>query len=797
MFGNIPEELKAYRQFVCWKSQTIEGKNKKIPISPLTGEMASVTDAATWSNFNHAVHAVATFKANGIGFVLTGEDPYTFIDLDKPKSPEEVQAQLNIYERFNSYSEISPSGTGLHIVVRGSVPTGVRNGSIELYSSARYMTLTGNVYNPVGIADSQVLLTELYNELAKRKLGNEPSLETIASYAPSLLAPPPYREACETVWKAASSAYNHKLFEQLWAGEWRGLYPSQSEADQALMNILAFYTKDLDVLRGMFLQSALGQRPKALRNDYLNRTIRLALDNVTPPVDIIASNELFTERCETSTSSEDIPSISDDITFKRKRIQDLPSLPGLVHDIAIDMYRTSRNQCAEFALTGAIGLVAGISGRAFNIQRNGLNLYMLLLAQTGMGKDSVLSSINAFVNAVSGYVPDYTLSQSPQMIDANSIPSIRNYVSNERFASGQGFRRAITAKPSCVFVQDEYGKELARLTDERASASTRDITDTLLALYTLSCQGRELGGTTYADTKNNTQPIKSPAVSVLGLSTPESALNAINDTNICDGFLPRMLILTVNDDPVYNPEYYQHHLTPSTISNLATLVNRAQALNSRDSVQQIELTADAYLLYEQHRCWCRNKIKSSNAGNGVQHLWNRANQNSIRLAGLLAVGSAVTEISGTNKEIIPIVTLEQMQWAIDFVNCCVFGMVDRFDMYAGLNSDDVIGSHDTKCLAYIQTLLKNYSNPRKKCPSRRCNTDHRKAGVISYHYLFSCAAQITSFAKAARGPLARYVREVLDNLVRDGTLIPIDAATASATYNSRSVLYLVNKEQLR
>ena len=80
MLENIPAELREFRQWVVWKKG--HGKNSKRPFNARTGNPASVDDPATWADYDDARQAVAKERADGVGFVLTEEDPFTFIDLD-------------------------------------------------------------------------------------------------------------------------------------------------------------------------------------------------------------------------------------------------------------------------------------------------------------------------------------------------------------------------------------------------------------------------------------------------------------------------------------------------------------------------------------------------------------------------------------------------------------------------------------------------------------------------------------------------------------------------------------------
>ena len=170
LLSNIPDELKQLNQWLVWRQENVVGSSKptKIPYNPKTGKKASVTDPSHWCSYNDAVNCLANGGSyNGVGLVLTRNDPYFVCDLDNAKGNKAIiDQQKKIAEKFDTYSEISPSGMGLHTVGKGSIPSGRRKDCIEIYSSERYITFTGNVYNNKPIKDCQTELTKLYNELS-------------------------------------------------------------------------------------------------------------------------------------------------------------------------------------------------------------------------------------------------------------------------------------------------------------------------------------------------------------------------------------------------------------------------------------------------------------------------------------------------------------------------------------------------------------------------------------------------------------------------------------------------------
>jgi Uncharacterized conserved protein len=141
----IPFDLRAERRWVCWQYAEREGKWTKVPVTPL-GVPAKCNDPSTWTTFQACV-AAATRNGQiaGIGFVLG--DGFVGVDLDHARDVESgriAEWAARIIDRLRSYTEISPSGKGIHIICRGTLPPGRRRkGPIEMYAEKRYFTVTG------------------------------------------------------------------------------------------------------------------------------------------------------------------------------------------------------------------------------------------------------------------------------------------------------------------------------------------------------------------------------------------------------------------------------------------------------------------------------------------------------------------------------------------------------------------------------------------------------------------------------------------------------------------------------
>ena len=264
----IPEEWREREQWVCWREEDRDGKPTKIPVTPGTGAFASSTDSETWASFETALEYAETEYADGIGFVFTDDDPIVGVDLDDCRDPETDDvddAALDIIERLDSYTEVSPSGTGYHVLIKGELPEGRnRRGSIELYDTARFFTVTGDHVErtPIRVARRQDALAAIHREYVQ---DTESELTSESEHQGALDEQSPTTETAavdvdlddEDLLEKARAASNGEKFERLWNGNTVG-YDSQSEADMALCCLLAFWTGgDPTQMEQLFRQSGL------------------------------------------------------------------------------------------------------------------------------------------------------------------------------------------------------------------------------------------------------------------------------------------------------------------------------------------------------------------------------------------------------------------------------------------------------------------------------------------------------------------------------------------------------------
>ncbi|WP_288638862.1 phage/plasmid primase, P4 family [uncultured Lentilactobacillus sp.] len=265
-YTKIPDELRGLKQWGCFIKRWQPERNKytKIPMDANNGDGGKSNDPTTWVTFDEALQAMKKYKADGLAFFF--QKPYIGIDIDHVR--DEMEQYIagdhdNIVADFidhtNSYTESSISGTGVHIIVKGHIPGDRRRRSnVEIYPDGRFFALTGSVF---GIPTDHIshISDKNIKYLYDKYLDNE----TDNKVAPMLQhnGVVMHLSESEVIDKIQQSG-QAELFQRLMDGNWQERYTSQSEADQALCNVLAFWTaKDRTTMDAIFRKSKL-YRPK-------------------------------------------------------------------------------------------------------------------------------------------------------------------------------------------------------------------------------------------------------------------------------------------------------------------------------------------------------------------------------------------------------------------------------------------------------------------------------------------------------------------------------------------------------
>ena len=761
MLNNFPIELRQLKQWViCDMTLNAEGEPKKFPLNPRTGQFADVTNPATWGSFEEAVQT----GNPAIGFVITKDDPFTFIDLDdklsNPASDEDKVRFGQIINAFNSYTELSTSGRGVHIIVKGKIPRGVHRSHVEIYSEGRYMICTGKAIRNIPIETRQELLDVMYVEMQPVKvttLSQTDGEETDA-------------EICER----ASNAFNSEKYIRLCNGDITG-YKSQSEADFALLAIICFYTKDNEQVRRLFRMTILGKRDKAIRNDKhidfaltkirANEPAPIDFDAVKRNVDAIMNKNKPNIQSPFASAPAEIVEAETELDtshYNSAHVSGYTTPPGLVGDLTEYFLSTAIRPVHEIALAAALAITAGIAGRAFNISGTGLNLYIILLAKTGSGKEGALSGIEKLIAAV-----------RPQ------IPMIDQFLGPAAFSSGQALIKVLSGKPCFFSVLGEFGLTLQEMSDPRSNSAVRMLKRVLLDLYAKSGATSVLRSSVYSDVEKNTAIVQAPSLTILGESTPETFYEALSEGMIADGLIPRFSIIQYEGGRP--PRNLNTSIPPSStlISNFSTLVAVSLTATNNNTCNVVETTQEALGILNKLDNEADKMINSARNDAEVQ-LWNRAHLKVLKTAALIAVG-----VNPHN----PIIDNSIAIWAINFVKQDIQLITSKF-------KEGDVGAGETKQFVDLKRTIESfYKTTERNLRSYNGYFELQQSGLIPHSHVARRLSGMASFRNDKIGSTLALKRNI-QVMVDSGMLLVITVEKVQQKFGFGGICYSILKNSV-
>lgn len=752
LFENIPLEMREYKSWCVWK-YVDKGKPKldKVPYKA-DGYLLDPTDSNDWMTWDQALSCAPIY--DGIGFVFSDNCPLAFIDLDDTSDPEILELQEKIFNEFDSYSEYSPSGKGLHIIIKGSIPHGRNYGKIELYSNGRFGTVTGNVFRNKPIADYTDLFSQLYHQMNK-KFGRTDEKSTLLNI-PDGVEINTDAEILELAYK-----YNSEKFPSLALGEWRENYPSQSEADLAYMNIVGSYTKSKAQTVRIYCNSKLAETDKKRRTPYyLNKTVNLAFDQKLPDIVLTGYDEIkasVAQRIEPAPhKSKDVGSspIASTIIFP----------PGLVGEIAQFIFDAAPRPVKEMAMAGAIGLMAGICGKAYNVSRTGLNQYILVLAPTATGKEQMASGISKLIAAARLQVP-----VAGEFIGPSSI------------ASNAGLHKWLSKNSQCfVSILGEFGLKLQAMSDTNANANQILLKDALLDLFNKSGKTDVYGSSAYSDQEKNSLALIGPAFSILGESTPESFYPVLTEQMISQGLLPRFSIIEYdgirvpsNKNPIDPPD--------DLVNKICILMSHVKTAMATHKVVDILQNIEAKKLSDEIDVYSDNQVNQvikSGHKNVVSDLWGRSHLKVLKLAALIAVG---------NNPFNPIITKDDVEWSWNIVQNDIKLLSHKFESgMVGKNSEELKQAEE------MTRIIKEYLEKDFEYVAKYLAKENlHKNKIICNNYLNNRLGKLAIFRNDRLGTLGA-LKRCIQSFVDNGKLIAMGGPNFIQKYNTTSKCWLIN-----
>ena len=798
----VPDELKTN---CLWAVSTMTvldpktGRKDKSPRNPHTGERLSVTDPRGWVSYDEVLNS----KYPAMGMLLTANDPYVVIDLDKSANKDDNEFARRVFDSFDSYAELSASGKGVHIILRGPTEQGRRKGNVEVYSQERYIICTGKKLKDLPINDGGERLKKLREKL-------------IPSDNPDTLPHVQNQEAVESdsqVLLRMFSAKNGEVVKQLYNTR-PGSGDDWSNLDSKLAQHISFYTKNHEQALRLFQGSKLwrGKGSEEKKNGYesdvkyeedylLRRTFsrawfltgereRQQKENAQRADTMIRNSLVKHQNTSVSNSENDAqlpmvleqasentekvvisPITGEVITLKnRKRSKGkLDAFPvdfpdGLVGDIARFFYDMADRPFKEAAVAGAIAFISGVAGRHYNINGSGLGLYTVLLGQTGVGKNVASYGIDTLFSHISKNTPSAMMFRGPSSL-----------------ASGQGLIRTLADDgenpniPSKVLVLGEFGHMMKIITARDAGQADVKTRQVLLDLYSKNAWGSVVGESSYSDSTRNTRVIYSPNLALLGDTTPVSFFESVNLNMIGEGFLPRFFLIEYEGGrPDIN---HNRQIFPSDdlIARCTALCLSVLDMRANDQHQVVTYTEEGKAILDNFNDFCDYEIRKeqmTKTDQAIAQIWNRAHLNALRLASIIAVGKSPYD---------PVIDEKDAAWAVNMITRSVMCVEYRIKSGAFGKGHSVMLEKAKEVIYdyYDKAVLDvKVKEAEEKFGDRAAISSpwyaFREKNVIPYQYIHDILVMEPSFEESSSGS-SQEINTIITTMVKKGYLRELDS----------------------
>ena len=563
-FDNIPNELKALRQWVVWRSiittdpKTGETRVTKPPFNCHAPQYpASVKDPSGWGTFEDAVQCLTKNPSlvSGIGFVFTDNDDFFGIDIDdEAKVKEEylpVRKQIvGQLMKVDSYMELSPSGTGIHIISRGKLPgAGRRNTKLQLevYCAQRFFTMTGNVIEGRrNITDQQ----ELADEISK-----DWEIETASTELPGDIGGNRRLDLTdEEVLREASRM--HPLFSARFNAQTDCDPGRWSEAFMAVIGVLDQVTGKVDQLERIVMTSPMvlnappsraGESREAKARRNFAHVLQRVRGNNSAHLTAVAHGRALVEamdrrRAEEARANAERILAQAEEAFSANGVHllkafpldpnllELNAPPGVLGELVVATMAACANPFLKFALPSTLATLSGILGRRYKLPGgSGLNLNFILAAPTSTGKTQTMDAWEGF------------LDRAARSIDNTIQGPSRNRIIKASATSIQGIFEDFMHAPAACWMISECHAQLQAMSNPKSTVDSQ-LRDAYNDLYDASKSASWFSPPrSVANRKAGFDPIRNLSISTYWTTTTEKLDVFGGDAQ--DGFLSRVVMI--------------------------------------------------------------------------------------------------------------------------------------------------------------------------------------------------------------------------------------------------------------
>jgi hypothetical protein len=398
------------------------------------------------------------------------------------------------------------------------------------------------------------------------------------------------------------------------------------------------------------------------------------------------------------------------------------------------IYYSSARRVKEVSIVAAIGLAAGICGKAYNIPQSGLNCYVILVARSAIGKEAMHSGIALILKNM---LP--------------SCPQFDKFVEFSKFASGPALVKTVVNNSCFINVWGEFGKALKQMAGAQPNPAMDSLRTTMTDLYQKSGATSIVGGLSYSNKEGNVSSVNGVAYSMIGETTPSVLYESLNEGMMEDGFLSRFIIIEYDGDRPPLSLKDAPSLSPVLKTHLAQLVNHVVDTLDRGDVIYVRRTSEVAEMFAEFEIECDAHINGT-VEESIRQVWNRASLKVMRLSALCAV---------MDNHLQPCIEKSHADWAFQVIRSDIATMLGR------MVSGDV-GSSDSSRCKKVLSLCRQYLGE----PGDSREALLKEKGIIPYRYFQDRTAKLATFSQHRSG--AKIVLDsTLASLVDAGRLKPI------------------------
>jgi hypothetical protein len=790
MLFNIPLELRLMPRW-CFTGRASDDGIAKAPHvwneDKQLFELLAVHDHHLCLTFDELMPLMELHPERGFGYILVEGDGFTCVDLDV-KDDANVDAARRHYElitALDTYTEVSQSGCGVHMWLRGEIDGAIKTNEMEVYSRERFIICTGNTIIDKGMAYDQDVL-EFFNARAKESAASFNFVDVVQT------------KTDEQVMELAFASDNSGKLSCLMVGDWdayanimhnqgsRDFSFDPSQADSAFMTIITYYTRNIEQCKRLWRCSALAdvtkrypgdlkEQQKKARNtgtEYkLMRAIGYGIQKNDK--DMAARHRLAAEAKEANSAivakaklvAKGVVESQHNTVDPVAGAQDYP--PGMMGELARYFESQSIKPIKDFAIAEALAVAAGLFGRCYNISGTGLNTYLMMLAPSGSGKSALSKN------------PENLMTMLER---SHGVIGARNFVMSKRFTHENAMFQEFKERSQFCQCLSEFGKVFKNMVSEtNGGGALATVRECMTDMFSKSGQFDVAGGMRYATAERSVDLGYPVGYSFLGESVPEPFFESITPDMFTDGFMSRFLIMhyegTVPYDTVYQgaepPAHLLNHLIQAT-----TGVTRALMDINSVAVTQVGMDVASGKWFADFSRECTDKVNEYSEAPVIASLWTRANLKVLKIAALLATMDSPSR---------PEINRSHIDWAYDFI------LRHNYIVFNAMRSGKMANASENESLDTLRDILMGFYTYEGNLNAYHAKAEQMKAnGHVPWGYVQRIASRRASFKSTTsfKKP-TQLVREALEELKRSGHVRQLTRQEVMDTYNTNAEVYQV------